>query len=50
MRKTKTNQANRTKLVLATETIRALRLEQLAEVRGGQGHTSFSCGDICTVG
>ena len=45
--------AKRTKLTLTKETVRALNLltvEEMVNVRGGQLHTSFSCGnDLCTT-
>ena len=52
MKQTK-SKPTRTKLQFTTETIRSLRLlstEQLADVQGGQMHTSFSCGNnLCTT-
>jgi hypothetical protein len=53
MRKTNIKRPSRTKLALATETIRSLRFmpeEQLADLHGGLMHTSFSCGNnLCTT-
>ena len=52
MKQNKTQTA-RTKLQLAKETIRSLKLlssERLGDVQGGMMHTSFSCGnDLCTT-